>query len=263
MHCVYFVLLLFFRTEGRWFWVGLNKRDPEHLGAWEWSDGSPVSTWRGSQSVRRPIWNISKHSVGVTILVLSRVSMQVVTSFIEDKNEEDDRRDCAVYSDLTNALLPQPCDTKHEWICKLSRGNRPHATTLHAHTLLGHTSGTQYLGRLWFLVAGDQLNKPYWYTERTYFHLLLANASFIDIDRRIYTVYTVYNCPPCSPTESEPWVFYHGAEYLLAKQPFDWDAVSLACQMMGAYLLSIHSREELHFVKERLQRVCCCHCSYS
>ncbi|XP_056268990.1 secretory phospholipase A2 receptor isoform X2 [Pseudoliparis swirei] len=144
---------MFEGTEGRWFWVGLNKRDPEHLGAWEWSDGSPV-----------------------------------VTSFIEDKNEEDDRRDCAVYSDLTNALLPQPCDTKHEWICKLSRG--------------------------------DQLNKPYWYTE-----------------------------------QSEPWVFYHGAEYLLAKQPFDWDAVSLACQMMGAYLLSIHSREELHFVKERLQRL--------
>ncbi|TNN74512.1 Secretory phospholipase A2 receptor [Liparis tanakae] len=132
---------MFEGTEGRWFWVGLNKRDPEHLGAWEWSDGSPV-----------------------------------VTSFIEDKNEEDDRRDCAVYSDLTNALLPQPCDAKHEWICKLSR-------------------------------------------------------------------------------ESEPWVFYHGAEYLLAKQPFDWDAVSLACQMMGAYLLSVHSREELHFVKERLQRL--------
>uniref|UniRef100_A0A8C2WSQ2 Phospholipase A2 receptor 1 n=1 Tax=Cyclopterus lumpus TaxID=8103 RepID=A0A8C2WSQ2_CYCLU len=145
---------MFEGTEGRWFWVGLNKRDPEHPGAWEWSDGSPV-----------------------------------VTSFIEDKNEEDDRRDCAVYSDLTNALLPQPCDTKHEWICKLSRG--------------------------------DQLKKPYWYTE-----------------------------------QSEPWLFYHGAEYLLAKQPFDWDAVSLACQMMGAYLLSIHSREELHFVKERLNGLC-------
>ena len=56
--------------------------------------------------------------------------------------------------------------------------------------------------------------------------------------------------------ESEPWVFYRGAEYLLAKQPFDWHSVSLACQMMGAHLLSIHSREELHFVKERLHRVC-------
>ncbi|XP_034051134.1 secretory phospholipase A2 receptor [Thalassophryne amazonica] len=144
---------MFEGTEGRKFWVGLNKRDPEHLGVWEWSDGSPV-----------------------------------VKSFIEDKNEEDDRRDCAVYSDLTNVLMPQPCDTKHEWICKLPRGGR--------------------------------LKKPYWYTE-----------------------------------QSEPWVFYHGAEYLLAKQPFDWDAVNLACQMMGAQLLSIHSREELHFIKERLRRL--------
>lgn len=59
-----------------------------------------------------------------------------------------------------------------------------------------------------------------------------------------------------SPTDSEPWVFYRGAEYLLVQQPFDWDSVSLACQMMGAYLLSIHSREELHFVKEHMRRVC-------
>ncbi|KAF3686592.1 Secretory phospholipase A2 receptor [Channa argus] len=144
---------MFEGTEGRWFWVGLNKRDPEHPGTWEWSDDTPV-----------------------------------VTSFIGDKNEEDDRRDCAVYSDLTNTLMPQPCDTKHEWICKLSRG--------------------------------DKLKKPYWYTE-----------------------------------QNEPWVFYHGAEYLPAKKPYDWDAVSLACQMMGAYLLSIHSKEELHFVKERLRRL--------
>uniref|UniRef100_A0A3Q4N3Q5 Phospholipase A2 receptor 1 n=1 Tax=Neolamprologus brichardi TaxID=32507 RepID=A0A3Q4N3Q5_NEOBR len=142
---------MFEGTEARRFWVGLNKRDPEYAGAWEWSDGSPV-----------------------------------VTSFIDDKNEEDDRRDCAAYSDLTNTFMPQLCDSKHEWVCKLSRG--------------------------------DKLNKPYWYTD-------------------------------------EPWVFYRGAEYLLAKQPFDWHAVSLACQMMGAYLLSIHSKEELNFVKERLRRL--------
>ncbi|XP_061669890.1 secretory phospholipase A2 receptor [Syngnathoides biaculeatus] len=144
---------IFEGTEGRWLWVGFNKRDPEHPGAWEWSDGSPV-----------------------------------LTSFVEDKNDEDDRRDCAAYSDLPNSLAPRPCESKYEWICKLPRGG--------------------------------QLKKPYWYTE-----------------------------------QSEPWVFYRGAEYLVAKQPFSWDAVSLACQMMGAYLLSIHSREELNFVKERLQRL--------
>ncbi|XP_037835854.1 secretory phospholipase A2 receptor isoform X2 [Kryptolebias marmoratus] len=143
---------MFEGTEGRWFWVGLNKRDPERLGSWEWSDGSPV-----------------------------------VASFIEDKNEEDDRRDCAVYGDLTNAVTPRRCDTKHEWICKLSRG--------------------------------DQLVKPYWYTE-----------------------------------QSEPWVFYRGAEYLLAPRPFDWHAVSLGCRMMGAQLLSLHATDELHFIRERLRR---------
>uniref|UniRef100_A0A8K9XJT9 Phospholipase A2 receptor 1 n=1 Tax=Oncorhynchus mykiss TaxID=8022 RepID=A0A8K9XJT9_ONCMY len=133
---------MFDGTEGRWFWVGLNKRDPQSAGAWEWSDGTPV-----------------------------------VSSFVEDKNEEDDRHSCAVYSDLTNALLPQPCDTKHEWICKV-------------------------------------------------------------------------------PRENEPWVFYRGAEYLLAKQPFPWEGVNLACMMMGAHLLSVHSKEELRFIRERMGKVC-------
>ncbi|XP_067116050.1 secretory phospholipase A2 receptor [Osmerus mordax] len=140
-------------TEGRWFWVGLNKRDPQLAGAWEWSDRTPV-----------------------------------VSSFIEDKSEEGDSHSCAVFSDLTNSLLPQPCDGQHEWICNVARG--------------------------------VELNKPYWYTE-----------------------------------QDEPWVFYKGAEYLLAKKPFPWEAVSLACQMMGASLLSIHSREELRFVKERMGRL--------
>ncbi|KAK7877262.1 hypothetical protein WMY93_032016, partial [Mugilogobius chulae] len=127
---------MFEETEGRWFWMGLNKRDPENPSSWQWSDNSPV-----------------------------------VTSFIEDKNSES-FGDCAVFSHVTNSFAPKPCDRKYEWICKMYK-------------------------------------------------------------------------------ESEPWVFYRGAEYLLAKQPFSWDAVSLACQMMGSYLLSIHSREELHFVKER------------
>ncbi|XP_042179949.1 secretory phospholipase A2 receptor isoform X2 [Oncorhynchus tshawytscha] len=144
---------MFDGTEGRWFWVGLNKRDPQSAGSWEWSDGTPV-----------------------------------VSSFIEDKNEEDDRRSCAVYSDLTNGLLPQPCDTKHEWICKVPRGM--------------------------------ELNKHYWYND-----------------------------------QNEPWVFYRGAEYLLAKQPFPWEGVNLACMMMGTHLLSVHSKEELRFIRERMGKL--------
>lgn len=49
-HCVLNLCSLFcispfcFRTVGRSFWVGLNKRDPQYLGSWMWSDGSPVRT---------------------------------------------------------------------------------------------------------------------------------------------------------------------------------------------------------------------------
>lgn len=56
---------------------------------------------------------------------------QVVTPFV-DKNDEDDRRNCAVFSDHSEVLVPQPCDAKHEWICKLDRGVTPsHGCSLH------------------------------------------------------------------------------------------------------------------------------------
>lgn len=51
-------------------------------------------------------------------------------------------------------------------------------------------------------------------------------------------------------------MFYRGAEYLLAKQPFPWEDVNLACMMMGAHLLSVHSKEELRFIRERMGKVC-------
>ncbi|KAJ8003556.1 hypothetical protein DPEC_G00149580 [Dallia pectoralis] len=143
---------LFDGTEGRWFWVGLNKRDPRSAGAWEWSDGTPV-----------------------------------VSSFIEDKNQEDDGHNCAVYSDLTNALLPRPCNTRHEWICKVPRGL--------------------------------ELKKTYWYND-----------------------------------QNEPWVFYRGAEYLFARKTFSWEVVNLACLMVGAQLLSVHSKLENLWILDRMQK---------
>ncbi|XP_028835603.1 secretory phospholipase A2 receptor isoform X2 [Denticeps clupeoides] len=144
---------MFDGTEGRWFWVGFTKRDLRSAGAWEWSDGTPV-----------------------------------VRSFIEDENDEDASHECAVYSDLTNRLTPQPCSSKYEWICKVPRG--------------------------------VQLSKPYWYNNDT-----------------------------------EPWVFYNGAEYFLARQPSPWMYVMIACKMKAAELLSIHSRAELEFITERMKKV--------
>ncbi|XP_061090815.1 secretory phospholipase A2 receptor isoform X1 [Conger conger] len=140
-------------TENRMFWVGFNKRNPQSAGAWEWSDSTPV-----------------------------------VSSFIEDKNNEDDLHNCAVYNYPINAMIPQPCDAKHEWICKAPKG--------------------------------VELQKPYWYIEH-----------------------------------EEPWVFHRGAEYYVGKLLFQWEAVSFACKMMGADLVSVHSAEELKFVKGRMERL--------
>lgn len=107
-----FFFLIYFRTEGRSFWVGLNKRDPEHPGGWEWSDGTPVS----AEITADLVVIVSGNNQRATCC------LQVVTTFIEDNAEDDDRRHCAVYSYLTDAFVPQLCDAKREWICKITKG---------------------------------------------------------------------------------------------------------------------------------------------
>ncbi|TRY88119.1 hypothetical protein DNTS_031499 [Danionella cerebrum] len=54
--------------------------------------------------------------------------------------------------------------------------------------------------------------------------------------------------------QREPWVFFRGAEYYFGSQPYPWETVSFACKMMGADLLSVHSSEELDFIKERITK---------
>lgn len=98
--------------------MGLNKRDPEHPGAWEWSDNTPVSAEIAAYLI---VVVISSNNLRAS-RGLACAFMQVVTSFIEDKAEDDDRRHCAAYSYLTNAFVPQLCDAKHEWICKIAKG---------------------------------------------------------------------------------------------------------------------------------------------
>ncbi|XP_036401571.1 secretory phospholipase A2 receptor [Megalops cyprinoides] len=109
------IATMFDGPESRWFWVGFNKRNPQSAGSWEWSDGTPV-----------------------------------VSSFIEDKNNEDDKHNCAVYSDLINTLIPQPCDAKHEWICKIPRGvelKRPYWYTEHGEPWVFHRGAEYYFDR--------------------------------------------------------------------------------------------------------------------
>ncbi|XP_033899686.3 secretory phospholipase A2 receptor isoform X1 [Acipenser ruthenus] len=77
---------MFNSSEERLFWAGFNKRNPLSGAAWEWSDGTAV-----------------------------------VSSFIEDRNNEDDQRNCAAYK-AGNMIIPLRCDAKLEWICKMPKG---------------------------------------------------------------------------------------------------------------------------------------------
>ncbi len=55
--------------------------------------------------------------------------------------------------------------------------------------------------------------------------------------------------------ENEPWIFFRGAEYYFASMPFPWETVSFTCKMMSADLLSVHSSEELDFIREHINKV--------
>nr|XP_055039953.1 secretory phospholipase A2 receptor isoform X1 [Misgurnus anguillicaudatus] len=54
--------------------------------------------------------------------------------------------------------------------------------------------------------------------------------------------------------QHEPWVFFRGAEYFFSSKPFPWESVSVACMLMGANLLSVHSSDEMDFIRGRLNK---------
>lgn len=85
-------------------------------------------------------------------------------------------------------------------------------------TLTPHSCDSKYE---WIckVPRGVELVKPYWYSD-----------------------------------QHAPWFFFHEAEYYFASKQFPWQSVSFTCKMMGADLLSIHSSEELDFVKGHLTK---------
>uniref|UniRef100_A0AAY5E854 Lymphocyte antigen 75 n=1 Tax=Electrophorus electricus TaxID=8005 RepID=A0AAY5E854_ELEEL len=99
-------------SDDRFFWVGLNRRNPNNDNSWEWSDGRPVS----------------------------------MMIFPQDFHEDDEyNRDCAAFkvnSDHSRNLKLWPffyhvpvrpfyhrpfhCDAHLEWVCQIPRGIKPH-----------------------------------------------------------------------------------------------------------------------------------------
>ncbi|XP_051528122.1 lymphocyte antigen 75 isoform X2 [Myxocyprinus asiaticus] len=96
-------------SDNRFFWVGLNRRNPNNNNNWEWSDGRPVS----------------------------------MLIFPQEFHEDDDyNRDCTAFKTLKptykpylllfHNIPPRPfypstfhCNAKLEWVCQIPRGQTP------------------------------------------------------------------------------------------------------------------------------------------
>uniref|UniRef100_A0A8C0ZL41 Lymphocyte antigen 75 n=1 Tax=Cyanistes caeruleus TaxID=156563 RepID=A0A8C0ZL41_CYACU len=78
-------------SNDRWVWIGMNKRSPDSLGTWQWSDNKPfsVSTYmQTSQFSRRSFWRFYFH----------------------------EGRDLEFY------FRPFDCEAKLEWVCQITKG---------------------------------------------------------------------------------------------------------------------------------------------
>ncbi|XP_029113613.1 lymphocyte antigen 75-like isoform X1 [Scleropages formosus] len=96
-------------SNDRYFWVGLNQRNPGAEGSWEWSDGRPVSS----------------------------------SVFPREFHEDDEyNRDCVAFKSERRTLRtffmllfdlplrsffasPFHCDARLEWVCQIPRGKTP------------------------------------------------------------------------------------------------------------------------------------------
>ncbi|XP_078084408.1 lymphocyte antigen 75 [Mustelus asterias] len=123
-------------SDERWFWVGLNKRNPDSKGSWEWSDSRPVSLVTlpfdfkeddyairdcGAFQTQRPLWH---HFMMI------------------DVRKKFDYH-----------LMPFHCDIKLEWVCQIPKGAKlrrpawyiPDGESIHGPTVV--IDGSEY----WFV----------------------------------------------------------------------------------------------------------------
>uniref|UniRef100_A0A6Q2XGH6 Mannose receptor, C type 2 n=1 Tax=Esox lucius TaxID=8010 RepID=A0A6Q2XGH6_ESOLU len=77
--------------DQHWFWIGLNRRNPNDNGSWKWSDGLAYTY----QNFGRYYYNI---------------------------------RQCAAADLGSMTWLAMHCDTELDWICKIPKGNPPSAS---------------------------------------------------------------------------------------------------------------------------------------
>ncbi|XP_042191987.1 lymphocyte antigen 75 isoform X3 [Callorhinchus milii] len=91
-------------TDERWFWVGLNKRNPNSRGSWEWSDNRPVS------SLVLP--NEFNEDYGIRECGAFQTKRQWWFHYIMREVEDT----------FDYYLVPFRCDIRLEWVCQIPKG---------------------------------------------------------------------------------------------------------------------------------------------
>ncbi|KAL7991695.1 hypothetical protein Chor_015951 [Crotalus horridus] len=97
-------------SDDRWVWIGLNKRNPDLLGSWQWSDDKPVSTIVMPLEFREDDYDLRDCAAVKTLGQKRRPPWHI---YLYGDKEED------FY------LKPFHCDVNLEWVCQIAKGTTP------------------------------------------------------------------------------------------------------------------------------------------
>ncbi|XP_035378997.1 secretory phospholipase A2 receptor isoform X1 [Electrophorus electricus] len=211
---------MFHSTAGRWFWVGFSRRDPKSAGAWAWSDGTPVK--RERDGWMEGWMDASQLDEQMDGCMDELINGWMLRQFSGTGNRNMNR--CIDSLKILNAVIGL---SSFPWVATSFIEDKNEDVSTHecaAYSGLNNALSPRSCEAKheWIckVPRGAEITKPYWYNN-----------------------------------QSEPWVFYRGAEYFLGSQPFPWESVLFACKMMGADLLTLHSKEEAGFIKGHMMKV--------
>ncbi|NXB68994.1 LY75 protein, partial [Struthidea cinerea] len=102
-------------SNDRWVWIGMNKRSPDSLGTWQWSDNKPVT------SVVMPL-DYLEDEYDTRDCAALKVSFKVFNNFSRRSFWRfyfHEGRDLEFY------FRPFDCEAKLEWVCQITKGSTP------------------------------------------------------------------------------------------------------------------------------------------
>ncbi|XP_026530150.1 lymphocyte antigen 75-like [Notechis scutatus] len=97
-------------SDDRWVWIGLNKRNPDLLDSWQWSDNKPVSSVVMPLEFREDDYDLRDCAA---VKTLGRRRRPLYHMYLFEDREED------FY------LKPFHCDVQLEWVCQIPKGSTP------------------------------------------------------------------------------------------------------------------------------------------